>query len=294
MPDNRQVEIGLKLRETKLHNGILFNSEAWSSTPDKLIKRLEQVDVAALKALVAGHSKCPTAFYFLEFGTLMVRHKVMIKRLMYHHHIISREDDELVKKVYNKQKENCSKGDWIETVRTDFEFINVIMDENTIKCTPKVQYKKFVNEKVKEAAFQSYLKLPETSKKKMKGLQYNEFKIQAYMNTSIFSTQEINLLFSLRSKCYPAKMNFKKLHRGDLKCFLKCDADETQFHIFQDCEPIKSRLGISIYPKLEDIYKNITLQKNAVLIFIKIDHIRKQLKESILPGGLVARAPANT
>ena len=102
------------------------------------------------------------------------------------------------------------------------------------------------------------------------------------------------MLFSLQSKCYPAKMNFRKLHRGDLKCFLKCDADETQFHIFQDCEPIKSRLGISIYPKLEDIYKSITLQKNAVLIFIKIDHIRKQLKENILPGGLVARAPADT
>jgi hypothetical protein len=294
LPDKRQLEIGLKLRDTKLHNGILFNSEAWSSTPDKLMKRLEQVDVAALQALVAGHSKCPTAFYYLEYGTLMVRHKVMIKRLMFHHHILSREDNELVKKVYNKQKEHTTKGDWIETLREDFEFIGVIMDENLIKCTPKYQYKKFINTKVRDAAFRSYLKLPETSKKKMRGLEYKEFKMQPYMNTSVFSTHEINLLFSLRSKCYPAKMNFKKLHRGDLKCIFKCDEDESQFHIFQECQPIKTKLGISIYPKLEDIYKSIIHQKNAVIIFTKIDLMRKQLKECILPGGLVARAPANT
>ena len=145
LPDRRQLEIGLKLRETKLRNGILFNCEAWSSTLDKDIKRLEQVDVGALKALFKGHSKCPTAFYFLEFGTLMIRHKVMIMMLMYHHHIISREDNELIKKVYNKQKEHYTKGDWLQTVISDFQFIDVIMNEDVIRSTPKEQYKKFVH-----------------------------------------------------------------------------------------------------------------------------------------------------
>ena len=294
LPDRRQLEIGLKLRDTKLHNGILFNCEAWSSTPDKDIKRLEQVDVGALKALVAGHSKCPTAFYFLEFGTLMIKHKVMIKRLMYHHHILSRDDNELIKKVYNKQKEHYTKGDWFQTVKSDFQFIDVIMNENVIQSTPKEQYKKFVDTKVREAAFKSYLTLPETSKSKMKDLVYKDFKIQPYMNTNTFSTHEINLLFSLRSKCYPAKMNFKKLHRGDLNCSLKCDVQETQFHIFQECEPIRSKLGLSTNPKLEDIYKSSSHQKNAVIVFTKIDLIRKQLIDNILPGGLVARALANS
>ena len=105
------------------------------------MKRLEQVDVAALKAPVAGHSKCPTAFYFLEYGTLMVRHKVMIKRLMYHHHILSREDDELVKKVYDKQKEDTTRGDWIETLREDFEIIGVIMDKNLLNAPQNTNIK---------------------------------------------------------------------------------------------------------------------------------------------------------
>ena len=87
---------------------------------------------------------------------------------------------------------------------------------------------------------------------------------------------------------------FFKLHWGDLKCYLKCDVQETQFHIFQVCEPIKAKLGISNYPKLEDIYKSSSHQKTTVLVFTKIDLMRKQLIDNILPEGLVARAPANT
>jgi hypothetical protein len=34
MPDIRQIEVGLKLREAKLHNGILYNSEAWFNVAD--------------------------------------------------------------------------------------------------------------------------------------------------------------------------------------------------------------------------------------------------------------------
>ena len=79
MPNERQIEVGLKLRETKIHNGILYNSEAWSNLTEKDTERIEQVDMAALRAIIGGgHSKCPKAFYFLEFGTLMIRHLIMI------------------------------------------------------------------------------------------------------------------------------------------------------------------------------------------------------------------------
>ena len=43
MPTHRRIEVGLKLREAKVHNGILFNSEAWSNLSDKDIEKLEQV-----------------------------------------------------------------------------------------------------------------------------------------------------------------------------------------------------------------------------------------------------------
>ena len=58
------------------------------------------LNMASIRALMdGGHSKCPKAFYFLEFGTLMVRHLVMIRRLMYHRHILTRDNNEIIKKL---------------------------------------------------------------------------------------------------------------------------------------------------------------------------------------------------
>ena len=266
-----------ELRETKLHNGILYNSEAWSNIRDKDVERIEQVDVAGLKELVAGHAKCPRAFYYLEFGTLMLRHKIMIRRLIYHHHILAQESNELIRRIYEKQKVNYSKGDWIMILKEDFEFIGEELNEEFIKSTPKNVYKQLIKKKVRIAAFTSYIQLKEKSKKKMKDLHYNEFKMQPYLNSNMFSTSEKQLLFSLRSKCYSAKMNFKKLHKKNLKCVFLFNEEETQCHIFQNCVPILTRLGFQDIPSLDNIYGSLVDQKNAVLIFTQIDHIRKQM-----------------
>ena len=108
MPKDRRIEVGLKLREAEVHNGILYNSEAWSNLGDKDMEKFEQVDMASIRALLdGGHSKCPKAFYFLEFVTLMIRLLVMIRRLTYHRHILTRDDSEIIKKIYMKQKNEC-------------------------------------------------------------------------------------------------------------------------------------------------------------------------------------------
>ena len=126
----------------------------------------------------------------------------------------------------------------------------------------------------------------------MKDLQHDKLIIQNYLVSDQFSLEEKYLLTSLRSMCYPAKMNFRKMHKGNLKCSLKCDDDETQFHIFQACTPILTRLDFPHTVRLPDIYGNINEQRNAVKIFMKIDSIRIILLSDILPGGVVARTPA--
>ena len=162
-------------------------------------------------------------------------------------------------------------------IKEDFEFIGEVLNDDFIKSTTKNAYKLFIKNKVRKAAFESYLKLKERSKKKLKNLNYKDFGMQPYLNSNKFSTSEKQLLFSLRSKCYPAKMNFKKLNKRDLKCVFKCDEEETQNHIFQNCEPILSKLGFTNIPSLDNIYGSLEDQKNAISIFTQINHIRKQM-----------------
>ena len=77
---------------------------------------------------------------------------------------------------------------------------------------------KNVTQKVRKAAFEFYLLLQEKCKKKMESLKYEDVQVQEYLKNSQVTIDEIKLLFSLRSKCYPSKMNFKKLNKGNLNC----------------------------------------------------------------------------
>ena len=113
---NFRTQIGLKLRETKLCNGSLHNGEAWSSIYDRDMSRLEQVDLSFLRGLTGSHSKTASEFYYLELGILTFRHILTIRRLVYHHHLLTRDENETIYKIYQKQTVSSCKGDWYETL----------------------------------------------------------------------------------------------------------------------------------------------------------------------------------
>ena len=68
---------------------------------------------------------------------------------MYHHHIITREDNETIKKVYNTQQEDNTKGDWFDLLMKYFKFIGVEMDENHRKQKTKQTKKKLRRKSMK-------------------------------------------------------------------------------------------------------------------------------------------------
>ena len=282
LPEVRRVEVGLQLREAKIVNGMIFSSESWSSISDAELTRLEQVDMSGLRALVKGHSKCSTAFIILEFGVLQLRHRIMFRRMMFHHHLLTRDNQELIKKVYLKQKEESIKGDWFRTLQSDFNFIGDEIDDQKIEKMSKQEYKSYLQKKISKASFKYYIGLKEKAKKKLNNIKYDKFATQEYMTSGHFCQEEINLLFALRSKTYAAKMNFKKMNRGDLKCIFKCNENETQSHIFENCQPIRKRLNIKSSLKIDNIYGSMTQQKEAIKIFLQIDNMRKHMKNDIL------------
>ena len=129
MGDNR-VEMGLLLRKSILVNSLLFTAETWSNLKEADIKRLEQVDQGLLSSLVSGHSKCASEFVYLETGSLKLRHILTQNRLMFHHYLLGLNEEETLKKVYEKQKKDPTKSDWFQLLTKDFQFIEETMDEN--------------------------------------------------------------------------------------------------------------------------------------------------------------------
>ena len=81
----------------------------------------------------------------------------------------------------------------------------------------KENYKEVRKIKVKETAFKEYIKEMETHKKKLEQLTYKNLGLKAYLTYKKLTMREINLLPKLRSKCYQAKLNFRKLNKKNLK-----------------------------------------------------------------------------
>jgi hypothetical protein len=127
----------------------------------------------------------------------------------------------------------------------------------------------------------------------MKDLHYQKLEMQSYMKNGSFNQEEIKLLFSLRSKSYPAKINYKKMNKGNLKCTFYCNSDETQEHIFQHCQPIQSRISYPVIVNLKDIYGSVDDQLSIIKNLTEVDRIRRLIIEDILPGGL-ARTHVST
>ena len=184
--------------------------------------------------------------------------------MMYHHNILIRDDDETVKKMYMKQKEIRTKGDWFELLKKDFEYIGVEMDEERIKNLTKQEYKQEINTKVKSAAFQE-LKNMQEKHKKLDQVVFSDFIIQPYLKSNLFSKDEIKLLYLLRSKCHSSKQNFRKLYKNDTRCTFQCPDVEDQTHVFTQCYPIISQTTeANKLLKYDDIFGDLLQQKNII------------------------------
>ena len=72
----------------------------------------------------------------------MLFHMLIENCLLYHHEIITIEDTETKKKIYQNHKEAQIKGDGQELVKKVLLFLGIEMNKSEIQLTNKLDYKK--------------------------------------------------------------------------------------------------------------------------------------------------------
>ena len=283
-----KFEIGLILRQAMLLNGVLFNSEVWHNLSEIEIRMLEKVDETLLRAFVKAHSKTPLEFLYLEAGVIPIRFIIASRRLIYHQVILKRENQELIKKMYVEQAKNPTKGDFIELIKDDFKMINEVQDDEKIRNTSTNVYKKHIKKCIKDAAFQ-YLIKKQASHSKIRIIEYKELEKQNYMVSPIFTNEEVNQLFALRSRTTNCKENFKnKYKEDDLLCSLCQKEKEDQPHLLR-CETLRRHLEstelANNYVEYDHIYsQDINKQKEISSLYLKLFKIKNDIEEFCQPA----------
>ena len=124
----RQIEIGIMLRNAMFVNGVLCNSEAWHAITEKDIEELEVLDRSLIKYIIGAHPKVHNEFLYLETGLMPLKYIILNRRLMYLHNILKRPEDDLIRKIYETQKINPNKGDFVQLVKEDIIYIGMHLE----------------------------------------------------------------------------------------------------------------------------------------------------------------------
>merc|ERR1712115_259752 len=130
-----------------------------------------------------------------------------------------------------------------------------------------------VKKAVTRVAFNEYLNQLQQSKK-LKNLSYEKLEMQDYIKNKNMSNKEKQLLFSLRTKTYNVRNNFKNRFKGNLNCLLGCNQLEDQEHVFVYCKFIPSPITMEEY---SCIYGSVNDQIVSIKKIFAIDSVRQCL-----------------
>ena len=227
--------IAMLLRQALLMSVLLFNSETWLRLTEENIKRLESVDLMLLRKLLKTPISTPKVSLYLETGSVPLRYILRGKRIMFLHHILTRDMDTLISRVFWTQVHNTGKGDWCQVVREDLDTLGMdSLSFDDIKSMSKEGLKALVNNKINVTALRE---LTEEKNKlsKVSGLMYDKLEMQQYLLDEDFPTRLKQQAFKWRTRMIRVGWNYGK--KG--KCPICSDSDDTQSHLLE-CNALKT------------------------------------------------------
>ena len=226
-------QIALLFRQVMLLSVLLFNSETWLRLTKENIKKLESVDEMLLRKILGTPISTPKIALYLETGSIPIRFILKKKRIMFLHHILTRTEEALIRRVLAAQIDKPVKGDWCVVVRQDMDSLglnNVSFDE--VSRMSKDQLKILLNDKITMCSFEE-LNNGKLNLSKIAGIEYDRLEIQPYLTDPQLSIKLKQLTFKWRTKMVKVGWNFGQKEL----CPLCGTADDTQDHLFH-CKSI--------------------------------------------------------
>ena len=179
-----------------LLNGMLFNCEAWNCITERQFEILEEIDLMLLRKVMKANVKTAKESFYLETGCLPVRFVITKRRQMFLWNILKRDKKNLIRKVYEAQKNDGIESDWSETVRKDKIKFNLEISDDKISRMSKNMFKTIVDKAVGKKAIEFLNNIAESHSKSQQLIK-SKLVRESYFGSDIFSRSEVELLFSL-------------------------------------------------------------------------------------------------
>ena len=146
---------------------------------------------------------------------------------------------EVLYKVYLAQQFNRSKGDWVEQLEKDKVELNLQLTDEEIQGYSQEQFKSIVQTRIEKCAIKNLIKL-RNSHSKSENLKINGFKPSDYHMSKNLTSEEVKILFKLRTRMIDVKGNFSSCYTNNIWCKLCNLFTETQQHLLE-CTVLRIR-----------------------------------------------------
>ena len=154
---------------------------------------------------------------------------------MFLHHILTRERNALISRVFWAQVHDTAKGDWCEVVREDLDALRLThLSLEDISKMSKDSLKDLVSKHTNIVAFEELL-AEKNNLSKMAQLNYNSLKIQPYLLDHKLLIRLKQQTFRWRTKMVKVGWNYG----NKVQCPICSDADDTQSHLLE-CDGLKN------------------------------------------------------
>ena len=242
-----------------------------------------------LRAIIGAQAKGPVETLYQETSSLSISYVISSRRMIYLKTILDKSNEEVVKKVYLAMKENPIKNDWYHLLKSDFEKINIVLNEEQILQTDVLTYKKNIKTFVWNA-FSNELKEKQAKHIKVKHIDYGHRRTpQKYLLSPNFNNEMVSLLYNLRCQSVNEfRDNFHTMH-GQAPLCKHCDLHIDSQELSLSCGKVRENMTTTELLELnsvkyEDIFGNEEQQLKITKVFQWILRVRKAL--SVPAAGL--------
>jgi hypothetical protein len=194
---------GLDIWELAVLPILLYNAECWQEISEETTQHLENLQKKFYKCLFAVGSGCPTTALYVETGGIMIKYRILMKKLMFLHHLSTLPNDTLAREIFEVQKKLNLPGLFQECQEFMMKF-----DITKVENFSPIQWKNLVKNKIEEMNKIDILNQMKKSKK-MKFEEYvtKDFKRQAYLTS--LNLSDARMRFKINASMTPTvKMNF--------------------------------------------------------------------------------------
>ena len=245
------------MREAMLIGPMVNNSEVWFNVTKEDLNNLEKPDTMLQRQLLTKIGNPCKVFMCLELGLVPVTFVIMGNRLKYLNTILRENTNSMLRQVYDEQKADSCKGDFVDQVSKDMKELNINLTEKEIGSITKYVWKDFVDKTIKQAALK-YLTEENSRMEKTKEIKFEELKMSDYL----FENKQMSLtkiIFNIRSGTLDIK-SWNPWKYKDLWC-VGCGTEQEDMSHFVIC---KSYGESTQYENWKDIFTSDVNLQNQI------------------------------